>query len=117
MQAAENIALSYQVLRKGIIRLSVETGSLRFGFEKLRKLFNDSRSERFVPPPEQLSLFVDRKSEVNPSKWLQYLSGQNQDRLINKIYILLSHLSKKETSANNSETIESLITVGLLSFH
>jgi hypothetical protein len=117
MKAAENRALSYQVLRQGNIRLRVEIGSLRFGFEKPGKLFMDSSSERFVPPSKQLSLFVDRKAEVNPSKWLPYIHGHNQDLLINKINVLLSHHSKKENPVNNSETLASLSTGGLLSFH
>jgi transposase len=51
-----------------IAQFQLQVDALRHQVELLQKLFKGSRSERFVPPPEQLSLFADVPAAQAPEE-------------------------------------------------
>ena len=82
-------------------RLLAEIESLRFEFEKLRKLFKGSRTERFTPSSDQLSLFGDVAVASQPEPQTQTITRRvpdtkNKQQPIRKL--LPAHLEREITT-------------------
>jgi transposase len=101
MQTAENTALSYQDLLEENIRLRAELESLHFEFKKLLKLFKGSKSERFVPSADQLSIFGDTPIAQQPEPKTQTITrrvpnSREKQQPIRKL--LPAHLERETTT-------------------
>jgi transposase len=81
--------------------LRAEIESLRFEFEKLRKLFKGSRTERFTPSSDQLSLFGDVAVASQPEPQTQTITrrvpdSKDKQQPIRKL--LPAHLERETTT-------------------